>query len=284
MRFSFSATWCSGARRASLFSFVVLAVAACGPPTPVYKVHHALTPPPTDTGRLCAAQCLNTKQHCVQNAKLQQSIERDRCEERARRVARRDYKQYVARRRAKGKRIKREERDFYSGYSCGNASDDGFCQDSYHQCYTTCGGQVASKSICVANCDVPVTQTGSVAQSGALLASAGPGPALQPVQTGSSLPVSGTWGITTSACSPQNQSGDGVLKISKAEIRNGMDLCLVDKVTPLANGMYQFQTRCQGAEGGRTFPTQFHFATRTPNMLTYDNKKFGRIEQWVRCS
>lgn len=271
-------------RRIIVAFLLAVTLHACGPPTPVYQVQHALTPPASDTGRLCAAQCLNTKQQCAENAKLRKSIDQDRCEDQARQDARKDYKRYVASRRAKGKKIKRSEREIYQGYSysCRNkATDTSSCLENYHQCYTTCGGHVASKSICVANCDVPVTKTGSISQPGTLLADPKLGPNSNTVFA--NLPVAGTWGQTAQACSSNNVTKDGVLQISRSEIRNGMDVCVVDKMTPTANGMYHFHTRCQGAEGGKTYPAQFVVSAPTPNELTHDSRSFDRIEKLVRC-
>ncbi len=77
------------------------------------------------------------------------------CLERAERQARRDYREYKKRREREGKPIKRSQQAFYTGYGCRSEAQEGrgFCQASYHECYTTCGGKVDSKEVCVANCD-----------------------------------------------------------------------------------------------------------------------------------
>jgi len=146
---------------ASSYLIILAALAACEPPGPIYQAHHNLTPPASDMGRLCAAQCSNTKQQCAQNATLTKTLLTERCEDDARVTARRKYRDYVHKKRLKGAKVRQSEGSFYNAYHCKKkgSGQAAICSESYHQCYTTCGGQVVAQSLCVANCNTPTRRT-----------------------------------------------------------------------------------------------------------------------------
>lgn len=126
---------------------VTFLLAACGPQ---YRTDYLLTPPPTQSGRMCANNCLLVKQQCWQSCAMQQGS----CEAIARLAARNEYLEYVNQRQREGKEIKRTENSFYRS---GNCRDGDYCsaqcENNHHFCHVNCGGQVQERTYCVAHCD-----------------------------------------------------------------------------------------------------------------------------------
>lgn len=155
-------------RRAKQWAFngvflagATLLLVACGPPKPMYQVLHDLTPPASEAGRLCAAQCLTVKQQCAQNTKLTQTLINDRCRLQEREEARKKFEAYVRGRKAKDAHVKKSENDFYNEFRCSSAggASTNNCQSAFNQCYSTCGGKIVTRSVCVANSNVPWLRT-----------------------------------------------------------------------------------------------------------------------------
>ena len=137
------------------------------PPEPRYEVSHSYIPPATDMGRMCAAQCLTSKDQCLTTKQLSADLARERCENDERERARKEYASYAKSRKDKGKKVDRTEDSFYARYRCEKAGTTlSDCGENYHQCYTTCGGQVVAQSICVANCDLAAMAPQATAQPG----------------------------------------------------------------------------------------------------------------------
>lgn len=125
-----------------------LLVMGCGP---VYDTQYQMTPPPDPQGRMCAAQCLQTRDYCRENCRAGSH----ECEDRARRRARHDFDDYVRERRAKGLAIKRDLNSFVNTWECGSSSCEEGCGDSYRQCFSICGGTVNARKVCTAFCEPP---------------------------------------------------------------------------------------------------------------------------------
>lgn len=119
--------------------FIILAallVASCGP---VYDTQVTFVPPDTDAGRACVFQCDNTQLQCRQlkdsqalNTNLIRQQERTAC---------------MARETAK--------KNPYANLACSISEEQasyGQCTAQYEQCYSTCGGQVQKKTVCVSGC------------------------------------------------------------------------------------------------------------------------------------
>jgi hypothetical protein len=174
----------TSALAALLVAPLALIVAGCSmemePPQPRYEVTHNFIPPASDMGRMCAAQCLTSKDQCLTTKQLSTELAKEHCENDERERARKDYASYAKSRKDKGKKVDRTEDSFYSRARCERAGGTlSNCNENYHQCYTTCGGQVVAQSICVANCDLVAMAPVTTAQPGS--------PA--PVTTGSIPPA-----------------------------------------------------------------------------------------------
>lgn len=118
----------------------------CGPQ---YQTQSTFVPPATETGRMCANNCLLSKQNCQQSCSLQQS----NCEMRARLEADNDYLQYVNERQREGKQLKKSRSDFSGSSVCPEVETcQNQCESNHRLCHSNCGGQVIDKTICVANC------------------------------------------------------------------------------------------------------------------------------------
>ncbi len=161
----------ASALAAMLLASAALLLAGCSiqmePPQPKYEVTHNFIPPTSDMGRMCAAQCLTSKDQCLTTKQLTAELAKERCLNDERERARKEYASYAKSRTDKGKKVDRTEDSFYSRARCdqagGTLSD---CNENYHQCYTTCGGQVVAQSICVAHCDLVAMAPTTTAQPG----------------------------------------------------------------------------------------------------------------------
>jgi len=128
-----------------LFAAALLMLSACGP---MYQTDYQIVPPPTETGRMCANNCLLSRQNCQQSC----TIQSNQCDQINRLDAERDYNEYVRRRTKEGKEIKRSLSSF-SGNACNEDYDcEERCESNFHLCHTNCGGQVIPHTYCAANC------------------------------------------------------------------------------------------------------------------------------------
>ena len=95
--------------------------------------------------------------------------------------------------------------------------------------------------------------------------------------------VNGRWGITSAACSMDNDMRDGVIVISRYTIAMGLDQCAIQTVDVGADGYTHFVTECEDGEGGGSYMRDFH-VMRTGDTLSFDNLDMGRQEEYVRCT
>ncbi|MDX2112131.1 MAG: hypothetical protein SFW63_00105 [Alphaproteobacteria bacterium] len=133
-----------------IFSWIViasLALSACGP---VYETTYHFTPPPTQSGRMCANNCLLSKQNCEQQCHIQQQ----QCEEIERLRAQSDYQSYLNQQLREGRPAKKDISQFYrGGYACAASSCDESCDATHRLCHSNCGGQVIPTTTCTAFCE-----------------------------------------------------------------------------------------------------------------------------------
>ena len=129
----------------SLFSILFLAtiLAGCGP---IYRTEYAYVPPHSPTGKMCAAQCVQGKNACEQMCEMKNQ----NCRLRAHQDALAQYHMYKQERKREGKPLKKEIQDFDQSYLCSSSCD---CESTYRACYSTCGGQVLERQVCVAFCN-----------------------------------------------------------------------------------------------------------------------------------
>src|SRR5688572_29762132 len=104
------------------FKLLILAVllASCGP---MYQTNYEIVPPQSETGRMCANNCLLSKSYCEQSCRMEQS----HCESRARLESRNDYLEYVTVQNATGKPVVRSSGDFRRYYNCSPNACEARC-------------------------------------------------------------------------------------------------------------------------------------------------------------
>jgi len=132
----------------TLLVAATLLVVGCGP---IYETQYQMIPPADPQGRMCAAQCLQTRDYCRENCEMSSR----ECVDRARRRARHDYDDYVRERRAKNLSLKRDRESFVNTWECGASSCQSQCGETYRQCFSICGGQVNAQKVCTAFCEPP---------------------------------------------------------------------------------------------------------------------------------
>jgi hypothetical protein len=92
--------------------------------------------------------------------------------------------------------------------------------------------------------------------------------------------IDGRWGIQYEACSEGNETGDGVILISRYDVIMGMDACSIAGVTE-SDGVYQLNGICDGMDG--TYERTFHFSTPQDGVLRWDNRELDRVEDYISC-
>jgi predicted small lipoprotein YifL len=131
----------------ALVSLAALALlAACGP---MYQTDYQVVPPQTETGRMCANNCLLSKSNCRNNCRMQSM----QCQEIERLRARSDYYSYLDNQRRSGRPAQKTEGDFYRSYACDEGSCAEQCEGDYRICHVNCGGQMIPHTYCTAFCD-----------------------------------------------------------------------------------------------------------------------------------
>lgn len=120
-----------------------LCLCACGP---IYKTEYTYQPPKSNSGRMCAALCIQSKTNC----QLMCSMQEGSCHSRAHERAIMEYEIYKTQQTAAGKGIDRSVDSFYDDWSCNKECN---CDESFNMCYQTCGGTVNSYQVCTAFCD-----------------------------------------------------------------------------------------------------------------------------------
>jgi len=131
-----------------------LGLAACGP---VIETHYDFTPPRTNAGMKCVANCQDQQGMCQSDATRYREQCRHDAERKAEREYRRKQDEYVmklklhAKDPEKFKEPKEPYRSSPNYWECDNAGGD--CVGGYHMCYRSCGGQISERQVCVQNCD-----------------------------------------------------------------------------------------------------------------------------------
>lgn len=152
-----------------------LALAACGP---VIETHYDYTPPSQQGGMQCLSQCQKGQNQCTRNATAERSECRYRedqrvSDENARAQGNYEYEldQYLYEKRRAEKARQRFFRvnGTYEGapglperpdapyertasyYQCEDIGSQ--CVGQFNMCYSSCGGQVRERQVCVANCE-----------------------------------------------------------------------------------------------------------------------------------
>ncbi len=114
---------------------LLLFISGCGP---IYETTSTYVKPDNSEGVACTFQCENSRLRCEQNLELK----RQNCNANDR-IAELEYQQCVDK---KGK--KKCDRSWVF-CEINTAS----CKATYNQCYTSCGGEVTTKTICVEGCE-----------------------------------------------------------------------------------------------------------------------------------
>lgn len=126
----------------SIITLVSL-LAGCGP---IYKRNYEHIPPKSQTGKMCHAQCVQTKGACQEACR----VDTERCQARAKQDALYEYEQYKHHQRKEGKPIEKDISEFNRGGSCGNSCN---CEPMYNDCFKACGGKIIEHKTCVAFCE-----------------------------------------------------------------------------------------------------------------------------------
>lgn len=122
---------------------MVWALSAC---SPIYQTNYDYEPPSSKMGKVCIAQCIQSKSMCQQMCKMRE----DNCRVRAHEDAIVQYENYRDQQRRIDGEIKKSVSDFDRGYACSETCD---CTNAFNECYGACGGQVIENKVCVAFCD-----------------------------------------------------------------------------------------------------------------------------------
>lgn len=123
-----------------IFILAVL-LSACGP---MYKTDYQYIPPRSQMGQMCVSQCMQTQSMCGQMCELKNQ----NCRIQARQDSILEYEMYN--RHDANRFGHRTLNSFDRSWMCNQSCD---CEANYRACYTACGGQVLSNTVCVANCE-----------------------------------------------------------------------------------------------------------------------------------
>lgn len=94
--------------------------------------------------------------------------------------------------------------------------------------------------------------------------------------------VNGRWGITSGACTMDNEQRDGVVVISRYTVAMGLDECSIQGVETTPDGYTHFMTQCESAEGDADYERDF-YVRREGDRLMVDQRDMGRAEEYVLC-
>ena len=136
---------------------IVLALAACGPR---YQTFTNYTPPGSELGRQCVAQCLNARQTCRQHhgAAVEQcraEVKQEAAIEYLKRQAQYqlDLQRHEAGQTAEAPDPPGNVQPGYGRCDRQAAHLENQCSADFDLCYQNCGGQVTYTTRCVANCE-----------------------------------------------------------------------------------------------------------------------------------
>jgi hypothetical protein len=136
------------------------ALSACSS-DPVYRTHYDLTAPATETGRQCTVGCETNRLLCEQRNDDRIA----RCEEQADRAYNNCTEDLDRRMSACISGLKSQYGSRWATYeshctatvanTCYRQSCDteSSCDGGYRACFSNCGGEVKTRSVCVRNCD-----------------------------------------------------------------------------------------------------------------------------------
>ncbi len=135
----------------------IAAVAGCGPQ---YRTFTNYTPPGSESGRQCVAQCLNARQICRQH----QGAQVEHCRSEAQQLAAVEYIKRQAQyqldlqRHQSGQTPQAPDppgnvQPQYGRCDQQGSRLEGQCTADFDLCYQNCGGAVAYTTHCVANCE-----------------------------------------------------------------------------------------------------------------------------------
>lgn len=125
---------------------ILCTLVGCGP---VMKTNYTFTPPKKPFGRLCANQCMYSKDNCLRNCHNNVI----HCEQSNAIQAQLRYQQYVNMKLMRHEPIDRTVNDFTSYAGCSEFSCKNNCNENYRTCYTNCGGTITSSEECIAFCN-----------------------------------------------------------------------------------------------------------------------------------
>ena len=114
--------------------------------SPVYKTTFTYTPPETDAGKLCIAQCENNKIQCAQLEQMRYSS----CQQQS------DFDYHLCRSRRVYRYNHKGHRKCVSNCYCYHRNcyqKTTACESNYRLCYEACGGKIISETQCVERCD-----------------------------------------------------------------------------------------------------------------------------------
>lgn len=131
--------------RSVILTCALFLLSSCGP---IYDTSYEIVPPRSETGRMCANNCLLAQQNCRQNCQIQEK----QCQEIAQLRAQSSYYNYVNQQQREGRPITRNESDFYHYSGCSNSCEEA-CGNDYRICHTNCGGVVIPHTTCTAFCE-----------------------------------------------------------------------------------------------------------------------------------
>lgn len=114
-----------------LLPLFVLPVLVSGCETISYR----LTPPPTEMGRLCIAQCAGVRETCLAREEQKARDERQDCERREERRLRQCLHD------AGNDQERRKKCHKYSS-GCWSSAQTENCEAAYRDCYAICGGRI----------------------------------------------------------------------------------------------------------------------------------------------
>lgn len=121
-----------------------LFLCSCGP---IYQMTYSYQPPKSSSGKMCTAQCFQTKNRCQQMCRMQDQ----NCRMTAHQQAYYRYQQYSDHQKSLGKPVKRSVNDFDNSYNeCNSACH---CTPDFNACYQSCGGIVSQHKECTAFCN-----------------------------------------------------------------------------------------------------------------------------------
>lgn len=112
-------------------------------------------------------------------------------------------------------------------------------------------------------------------------AAAAEAPAPEPVPSDAQAGLTGRWGVTDAACSPDNAMKDGLIEIAVTTASLGVDTCEITQAEPEGAGVH-LTALCESGEGGEPYDSVLYLLNPTPDTLQW-TKEDGATENYVRC-